>query len=106
MTSTPSDESTTECPGQPGRVAPIVDRNRCEGKEDCVRVCPYDVFEMGTLSADDKASLSWMGRLKAWAHGNRQAFVVFGDACHACQLCVGACPENAIQLVANKEVPR
>ena len=28
------------CPGEPGKVAPVVDRNRCEGKEDCVRVCP------------------------------------------------------------------
>ena len=37
---------TEECRGEPGKVAPVVDRNRCEGKEDCVRVCPYDVFEI------------------------------------------------------------
>lgn len=81
-----------------GRVAPVVDRNRCEGKEDCVRVCPYNVFAIQTLSAEDKAALSWMGRLKAWAHGYRQAFVVAADQCHACGLCVTACPERAIKL--------
>ncbi len=84
-------------------MVPVIDRNRCEGKEDCVRVCPYGVFEMRSLSAGDKATLSWVGRLKAWAHGNRQAFVLNPDACHACQLCVEACPETAIRLAANKE---
>ncbi len=59
---------------------------------------------MGTLGAADKSALSLMGRVKAWAHGNRQAFVVNGDACRACQLCVEACPEDAIDLVANREV--
>lgn len=90
------------CEGTPGRVMPVVDRNRCEGKEDCVRVCPYDVFEMGALSKSDKSSLSILGRLKAWAHGDRQAFVVRPDACQACQLCVDACPGNALKLVANR----
>jgi 4Fe-4S ferredoxin len=90
-----------ECPGEPGRVAPVVDRNRCEAKEDCVRVCPYDVFEIRPLSAADRRSLSLLGKVKAWAHGNRQAFVVNGDVCHACQICVDACPENAIRLTAN-----
>jgi 4Fe-4S ferredoxin len=41
----PVDPAT--CPGTPGKVAPAIDRNRCEGKEDCVEVCPCDVFEMG-----------------------------------------------------------
>ncbi len=90
------------CPGEPGKVAPVVDRNRCEGKEDCVRVCPYDVFEMGLLSKEDRASLSLIGMLKAWAHGNRQAFVVQPGSCHACQLCVEACPEDALSLAPNR----
>lgn len=83
-------------------VAPRVDRNRCEGKQDCVRVCPYDVFEIRTLSGEDRASLSLLGRLKAWAHGNKQAFAVRPEACHACQLCVEACPENALALAPNR----
>jgi NAD-dependent dihydropyrimidine dehydrogenase PreA subunit len=86
------------CKGEPGRVAPVVDRNRCEAKADCVRVCPYDVFEVRALSPTERASLSLMGRLKAWAHGNRQAFVVRPEACHACQLCIEACPEDALRL--------
>jgi len=76
--------------------------NRCEAKEDCVRVCPYGVFEMRNLTRADKARLTWLGWVKAWAHGNRQAFVIAPDACHACQLCVNACPENAIVLAPNR----
>ena len=87
-----------ECRGEPGKVAPVVDRNRCEAKQDCVRVCPYDVFEIRALDAADRASLSLIGRLKAWAHGNEQAFVVRPDDCHACQLCIEACPEDALRL--------
>ena len=89
---------SNDCRGEPGKVAPVVDRNRCEGKEDCVRVCPYDVFEIRVLDAADRASLSLMGRLKAWAHGNRQAHVVRPKDCHACQLCIDACPESALRL--------
>jgi len=90
--------TASECKGEPGRVAPVVDRNRCEAKEDCVRVCPYDVFEIRSLTHEDRASLSLLGKLKAWAHGNRQAYVVRGADCHACQLCIEACPEKALRL--------
>lgn len=88
----------SECKGEPGRVAPVVDRNRCEAKEDCVRVCPYDVFEIRSLTREERASLSLLGKLKAWAHGNRQAYVVRGGDCHVCRLCVEACPEQALTL--------
>ena len=88
----------SECRGEPGRVAPVVDRERCEGKQDCVRVCPYGVFESRRLGAEERAALSLLGRLRAWAHGHRQAFVVRGAECHACQLCVAACPEQALRL--------
>lgn len=95
---TPAPEA---CRGKPGKVAPVVDRNRCEAKEDCLRLWPYDVFEIRSLSAADRESLSLLGKLKAWAHGNKQAFVVRPEACHACQLCVEACPEDALTLAAN-----
>ena len=88
------------CKGEAGRVVPVVNRNRCEAKDDCVRVCPYDVFEIQSLSAEDRASLSVIGKLKAWAHGNKQAYVVRGELCRACKLCIEACPENALELVA------
>ena len=87
-----------ECKGEPGRVAPVVDRNRCEAKAECVRVCPYNVFEIRSLSTQDRALLSVRGKLKAWAHGNQQAFVVRPGDCHACQLCVKVCPEQALRL--------
>jgi NAD-dependent dihydropyrimidine dehydrogenase PreA subunit len=89
----------SDCKG-PGRVVPVVDRNRCEGKEDCVEVCPFGVFEIRTLSVDDRRALSFLGRVKAFAHGNRQAFLAKANACEACGLCVTACPEKAIRLVS------
>ena len=80
------------------RVLPVINRNKCEGKADCVRVCPTHVFRIQELSPDDKSSLSLFGKLKAWGHGGKQAYVVNPADCHACGLCVEACPENAIQL--------
>jgi 4Fe-4S ferredoxin len=93
------DVDREKCSDVSGKVAPVVDRNRCEGKADCVRVCPFDVFEMGVLSREQRSDLTVFGKLKAWAHGNRQAFVVKPDQCHACRLCVDACPEQALKLV-------
>ena len=48
---------------------PVIDRKKCEGKQDCVRVCPYGVFEMGVLNAEQKAALPLFPyRLKAMTH--------------------------------------
>jgi 4Fe-4S ferredoxin len=87
-----------DCQRRPGKVVPVVDRDRCEAKEDCVAVCPYHVFEVRALAPEDRAGLSWLGRLKAWAHGGRQAYAVRPGDCHACNRCVEACPEDAIRL--------
>ena len=87
-----------DCRHEPGLFVPVIDRSRCEGKEDCVEVCPYSVFEMHQLSDRDKRAMPWGARLKAWVHGNRQAFAVNAQNCHACGLCVSACPERAIKL--------
>jgi 4Fe-4S ferredoxin len=83
---------------EPGRLRPLVDLAKCEGKSDCVRVCPYDVFVVDVLPVEQRAQLSTLARLKSWAHKHRKAFVVRGDDCHACGLCVTACPERAIKL--------
>ena len=93
-----SNRDTSNCSEISGRVAPVVDRNRCEGKEDCVLVCPYDVFTIQPLTDIDRANLSFIGKLKAWAHGGKQAYVTNPQACHACKLCISACPEKALKL--------
>jgi 4Fe-4S ferredoxin len=92
-------QTETDCKQRQGQFAPHIDRNRCEGKEDCVRVCPYEVFEIAVVPQAERAKLSLKGRLKAFAHGYQQAFAVRAEACHACGLCVKACPERAITLV-------
>jgi NAD-dependent dihydropyrimidine dehydrogenase PreA subunit len=96
---TMAEERERQCNEQSGRVAPVIDRNRCEAKARCVEVCPFDAFEIRSLAPSDRAALSVLGRLKAWVHVNRQAYVKHPGDCHACQLCIQACPEDAIRLI-------
>lgn len=65
--------SSAACVEGSRKLAPVVDRNRCEGKADCVRVCPYGVFEIRELAPEDHAALPVIGKLKAWAHGGKQS---------------------------------
>ena len=88
-----------QCGSVAGAVKPQIDLHRCEGKADCVRVCPYGVFSIQQLTADDRQTLSLRGRIKAFFHGGKQAYTPKADQCHACGLCVSACPEGAIRLV-------
>lgn len=87
-----------ECDAAPGSFTPVVNRARCEGKGDCVEVCPYGVFEVGTIDPRDYAALSLLGRLKSKAHRGRTALLVNAGACQACGLCVVSCPEKALTL--------
>lgn len=86
------------CDDAPGKLRPVIDPRRCEAKRDCVEVCPYDVFEVRRIDDADFAGLSLLGKLRNIAHGRRLAYAVRADACHACGLCVPACPEKAIKL--------
>ena len=94
----PERASTESCKQPSGVVVPIIDRTRCEGKEGCVAVCPYNVFEVRSLSRGERSALPFFAQIKAALHGNRQAFAVRAELCHSCGLCVEACPETAIRL--------
>ncbi|HRI69879.1 MAG TPA: 4Fe-4S binding protein [Polyangium sp.] len=87
-----------ECRAEPGKFHPHVDRARCEGKRDCVDVCPYDVFVVRRMDDRDFDALGFFGQLKSRVHGRMTAYTPNGDACRACGLCVVACPEKAISL--------
>lgn len=88
------------CRAAPGVFHPVVDRARCEGKGDCVAVCPYDVFEVREIDEADFEPLSFLAKLKVRAHGRQSAYTPKAEACQACGLCVVACPEKALSLVA------
>lgn len=90
--------ATTDCKPEAGILRPVVNQNRCEGKKDCEAVCPYNVFEVRKLTEDERKELSLTSRFKLFVHGGEQAFVVRGEDCHSCGLCVKACPEKAIKL--------
>jgi 4Fe-4S ferredoxin len=90
--------SSEECKHEAGTYRPVIDRNRCEGKAECVRVCPVSVYSVGTLPKEQRVGLSFRGKIKGLAHRWQQAMLLNAAACEACGLCVEACPENAITL--------
>lgn len=87
------------CRAEAGAFVPVVDHGRCEGKHDCVEVCPYGVFEIRRMDDEDFAKLGPLAKLKVWAHRRQTAYAPFADLCQACGLCVVACPEDAIELL-------
>src|SRR5258706_16209020 len=98
------DRPGEDCRAEPRAWRPAIDRERCEGKHDCVDVCPYDVFEVRRMSDTDFARLSLFGRLKSVAHGRRTAYTPRAAQCQACGLCVVSCPEKAIALARRETV--
>lgn len=99
-------ESPSPCRHAPGVFVAVIDRNRCEGKGPCVDACPYGVLSMGVLGKAERSGLSFVGRIKALAHGHRQAFVTSPEACSACGDCVRVCPEKAISLARATTITR
>ena len=89
----------SECREAPGAFAPVVDRARCEGKAECVEVCPFDVFEVRRMGDADFAELGVLAKLRSVVHGRMTAYAPRAPACQACGKCVAACPEKAIKLV-------
>ena len=87
----------SNCDETGGKLMPLVNFNNCGAKEDCVAVCPYDVFEMRPITPEDKANLNIKGKIKTFFFKNK-AYLTDPSLCHACGLCVQACPEKAIKL--------
>lgn len=87
-----------ECKAEPAAFRPVVDRRRCEGKGDCIEVCPYGVFELGTIDPAEYRAMPLLSRLKLRVHGMKTVYTPRADACKACGLCVVACPEKALKL--------
>ena len=86
------------CKQPSGIIVPIVDLRRCEGKGDCVRVCPEDVFQIRRIADTDYRELGALHKLKLRVHGMQVAYTPNAAACRSCGLCVAACPEHAITL--------
>ena len=92
-------QASPYCKTPAGAFRPMIDARRCEGKGECVVVCPYDVFEVRRMTDDTFHAMPVRVKLKVWAHGRRTAATPRADACRACGFCVAACPERAITLV-------
>ncbi len=91
------------CPPFPSDFIASINPSKCEAKGPCVPACPYNVTTLLTLTSEQKTELSFLGKIKAKVHGNKRAFISKPDDCHACGLCVQACPEKAIQLVPRQK---
>jgi NAD-dependent dihydropyrimidine dehydrogenase PreA subunit len=92
------DRPGERCNAPAGTWLPVVDHGRCEGKRDCVVVCPNDVFEVRRIDDQDFRALGVVAKLKVMAHRRQTAYTPRASDCRACGLCVVACPEGAISL--------
>lgn len=93
-----------DCKQPAGAYVPVIDRNRCEGKAACAKVCPTGVFVVGTLPHSERNNLRFAGRIKGFVHKWQQALLVNPSACEACGKCVAACPEDAITLARTSAI--
>ncbi|MBW1764430.1 MAG: 4Fe-4S binding protein [Deltaproteobacteria bacterium] len=57
----------------------VVDKAKCEGCEECVEVCPVDVYEM----VDGKSE------------------PVNAEECLGCESCIEVCDQEAIKITEN-----
>ncbi|MCJ7737890.1 MAG: FAD-dependent oxidoreductase, partial [Anaerolineae bacterium] len=73
-----------------GGIVAEVDTDKCVGCLTCVRLCPYDVPQVG---------VDFQG-----AGGIVGAAYIESAMCHGCGICVAECPARAIQLLHYKDV--
>ena len=94
----PGMKQLDSCKQEPGVTVPIVSLTRCEGKGDCVNVCPENVFRVQRIEQGDYRDLNAFHKFKLRVHGMQVAYTPNAEACRSCGLCVSACPERAITL--------
>jgi NAD-dependent dihydropyrimidine dehydrogenase PreA subunit len=70
-----------------------INLNRCENKQECVEVCPTNVFDMVA-----PPRLSLIARFKIRVHGGLVAAAAREPDCIGCMACVNACPEHAVEV--------
>jgi len=78
------DRPGERCSAPRGTWGPVIDHARCEGKRDCVVVCPNNVFEVRRIDDADFDALGFVSRLKVRAHGRQTAYTPNADNCRAC----------------------
>ena len=93
------DIQETHCKQAPGTMRPVIDRNRCEGKKECVAVCPYNVFTIATVAPEMRRAPPPPGRAQGLPPPLAQAVAADPRARPARGGCGFACPEKAIVLV-------
>ncbi len=91
------------CKQPPGKLRPVVDPAKCEAKAACDAACPVDVFAIERIAPEVFRGLPALAKLKVWVHGMKTAATPNAEACLGCALCVAACPETAIRLVAVRD---
>lgn len=95
---TPLPES---CKQPAGKLRPVVDPAKCEAKAACDAICPVDVFEIVRIPPATFQALPVLSKFKVLVHGMKTAATPNAEACVGCALCVEACPEAAIRLLAS-----
>jgi NAD-dependent dihydropyrimidine dehydrogenase PreA subunit len=97
-TSSPVLSSPPDCQHPPGRFAPVIDPNRCEGKSACVAERPVDVFVVRRRERAELPMRHLLGTRTWRVQGGQQAEAVRADPSQGCGPCVSASPEGAITL--------
>jgi NAD-dependent dihydropyrimidine dehydrogenase PreA subunit len=68
--------------------------SKCENKQDCVDVCPTNVFDLVKPAGIANPFV----RLKIRVHGGLIASAAREEDCTGCMACIPACPESAITV--------
>jgi len=61
------------------------------------------VFQMVSISEEERRQLSLPGKLKVRIKGNTKALALYTDACIACGKCATMCHERAIKVDKTKQ---